>query len=133
MLSLLSMGAIVYFEYFYFPTEPWFYDTAWNCHRWPCYFFVSTLFCACLHYLYERIVGIKIVDKSIKILAKCSYEIFLIQMIMIPVSSRVNVYENVYANWGFRVAIVFFISIAGGYYFNVIYNELLKKNNKYGL
>ena len=126
ILSLLSMSAIIYFEYFYTPTEPWFYDTAWNCHRWPCFYFVSTLFSGLLYYLYEKIGKIKIVDKSIKVLAKCSYEIFLVQMIIVPLSTRVDFVENAYINCVLRIVIVFCISIVGGYYFNHIYNEFLK-------
>ncbi len=41
ILSVLSFIAIVYFEYFSVDDEILFYNTAWEYHRWPCYFFVA--------------------------------------------------------------------------------------------
>lgn len=40
-LSILSLGAIIYFEYFSINDEVLFYNTAWKYHRWPCYYYVA--------------------------------------------------------------------------------------------
>ena len=122
--SLLSMGAIIYFDYYYTPTEPWFYDTAWRCHRWPCYFYVSTLFCGILYWIYNKTKGNTIVEYVSKTLAKCSYEIFLIQMVIIPMMSQMHFMKNMCLNFCFRTTLVFVISIVGGYLFNKIYNKI---------
>ena len=119
-LSLLSMVAIIYFDYYYTPTEPWFFDTVWRCHRWPCYFYVSTLLCGLLYWIYLKTNGYSIVQNISKILAKCSYEIFLIQMVIIPLMPQMNFTDNKFVGFGIRTALIFIISIIGGYYFNRI-------------
>ena len=40
-LSLLIAVAIIYFDYFSVDDEPWFYNTLWASHRWPCYAYVA--------------------------------------------------------------------------------------------
>lgn len=127
LLSLVSMGAIIYFEYFYTPCEPWFYDTAWKTHRWPCYFYVSTLLCAILYWIYDNTKQLEIVVKSTKLLAKCSYEIFLIQMVMVPFLPQMGFIQNGALRFGVRFTTIWAFSIIGGYYFNIIYGKLIKK------
>lgn len=117
-LSLLSMVAIIYFDYYYTPTEPWFFDTVWRCHRWPCYFYVSTLLCGLLYWIYLKTKGYSIVQNISKILAKCSYEIFLIQMVIIPMIPQMNHINSKFVGFGIRAVLIFIISIVGGYYFN---------------
>lgn len=124
VLSLMSMGTIIYFDYCYTPTEPWFYDTAWRCHRWPCYFYVSTLFCGILYLIYNKTKGNSIVRYASKTLAKCSYEIFLIQMVIIPMMPHLDIIKNRIVCYGFRTALIFIISIVGGYYVNRFYNKI---------
>ena len=126
-LSFLSIVSLIYFEYFYTPTEPWFYDTAWRFHRWPCYFYTSTLLCSILHWIYDRTKHIGLVVKSTKLLAKCSYEVFLVQMnvlYLMPSVNYVNSYALIFA--GIKFIMVWMISIVGGYYFNLCYNKLLR-------
>lgn len=122
-LSLLSMVAIIYFDYYYTPTEPWFFDTAWRCHRWPCYFYVSSLLCGILYWIYFKTKEYSIVMYISKTLAKCSYEIFLIQMVIIPMMPQMNFIDNKFVGLGIRTALIFIISIVGGYYFNRIYRK----------
>lgn len=124
-LSVLSMFSIVYFEYFYVSTEPWFFDTAWKTHRWPCYFYVSTLLCYFIYLIYQKIIYK--VEKYIKILARCSYEIFLVQMAVVPLFPQLNFIPDDFARFGIRMILVIAISIIGGYHFNIIYNNILKK------
>ena len=123
-LSFLSMVAIIYFDYYYTPTEPWFFDTAWRCHRWPCYFYVSTLLCGILYWIYNKTKGNSIIRYVSKTLAKCSYEIFLIQMVIIPIIHQVNFVDNKYLDFCIRTPLVFVISIMGGYYLNKLFNIL---------
>lgn len=126
-LSLLSMVAIIYFDYYYIPTEPWFFDTAWRCHRWPCYFYVSTLLCGILYWLYNKTKGNSIIRYVTKMLAKSSYEIFLIQMVIIPIMFQMHFIDNMYLNFCVRTTFVFVISIVGGYFFNRLYSNLCIK------
>ena len=122
-LSLLSMVAIIYFDYYYTPTEPWFFDTAWRCHRWPCYFYVSTLLCGILYWLYNKTKGNSIIRYVSRTLAKCSYEIFLIQMVIIPIITQINFVNNILLNFCVRTTLIFVISILGGCCFNKLYNN----------
>ena len=127
LLSLLSMGSVIYFEYFYTPCEPWFYDTVWRTHRWPCYFYVSTLLCGILYWIYENTKRSEIIVKSTQLLAKCSYEIFLVQMVAVPFMPKMGFIQNGTLRFGVRFTLIWMISIIGGYYFNKIYGKLLKK------
>jgi hypothetical protein len=127
VLSLLSMLAIIYFSYFYVPTEPWFYDTAWYTHRWPCYFYVSTLLCYILYCLYKKLYHYEIVQKATRILARCSYEIFMLQMAVIALFPSMDFIENGILRTVVKITLIFIFSIVGGYYYNIIYNALLRK------
>lgn len=124
-LSVASMISIVYFEYFYIPTEPWFYDTAWNFHRWPCYFYVSHLLCYMIYLIYQKVSDVPFVMKSVKFLAKCSYEIFLLQMVVLPFFPAMDFIENHFLRFGIRTTVVFIICIYGGWLFNGFYNKFM--------
>ena len=123
-LQLLSMVAIIYFDYYYTPTEPWFFDTAWRCHRWPCYFYVSTLFCGILYWLYNKTKENSIIRYTTKMLAKSSYEIFLIQMVIIPIMTQISFVNNMYINFYIKTTLIFVISIFIGHFFNKIYFKI---------
>lgn len=127
LLSLLSMAAIIFFEYYNVDTEPWFYNTAWKTHRWPCYYYVSTLLCALLFYIYTNIKSYHQVEKSIRILSKCSYEIFLLQMLVIQIMPKNEFVNNSILQLCIKMILVFTISIFGGFYFNLFYNRFVKK------
>lgn len=133
LFSLFSIMAIVYFEYFYVNTEPWFYDTAWRTHRWPCYFYVATLLSYFLYVLYRKIRMIRYFRLITTILARCSYEIFLMQMAVITLFPSMSFISNPYICFFVRFTLIWVLSIAGGYCFNIIYNKimcnLLKGNN----
>ena len=60
-------------------------------------------------------------------LAKCSCEIFLIQMVIIPIIHQVNFVDNKYLDFCIRTPLVFVISIMGGYCFNKLYNNFMLK------
>ena len=126
LISLLSILSIVYFEYYYTPTEPWFYDTSWKCHRWPCYFYVSTLLSGILYWIYNKVRNNKTIQSITRILAKCSYEIFLIQMIAVPYMPQIHI-NSTYLGFAIRIVLIYIVSIVGGYYYNALYNNFLKR------
>lgn len=130
LLSVISMACIVYFEYFYQPTEPFFFDTSWRCHRWPCYFYVSTLLCGILYYLYDNTKQYDVVVKATKLLAKCSYEIFLLQMIAVPYMPHFEFIQSSIVEFAVRTIAIWIFSIVGGYYFHVAYGKILKTFTK---
>ena len=80
VLSILSLATIVYFEYFSANDEPWFFNTGFTTHRWPCYFFVANGFTALLYAFWSWLKSNNLISKWVKLLAASSYEIFLIQM-----------------------------------------------------
>ena len=141
LLSVLSFIAIIYFEYFSIDDEVLFYKTAWKYHRWPCYYFVAIWGGYLLRMLYESLCSIKYIMKSTRLLAKCSYEIFLVQMIVLSVypsgyikdliiMSGINSQVMVdFVQLIIRILVVFNFSIFLGYYFNLYYNKLIYKNN----
>jgi len=138
LLSTISFLSIIYFEYFSINDEILFCNTAWKYHRWPCYYFVAMGGVLLLNYAYKFLSKTVIIDKTIKKLAKCSYEIFLIQMLVIYIypddmvktimidMGIVSSLIAVLLAWIVKIVIVFAISILAGYYFNVYYNRFVK-------
>ena len=127
LLSVFSGLSIAYFYYDKVNNEPLFFITGWTYHRWPCYFYVSTLLCYVLYEIYARISQFDIIDRTVKLLAKCSYEIFLVQMAVIAVFPNFNFILNENYAFPLWIAIVWFVSILGGYWFNKTYSNLLIK------
>ena len=126
-LSVLSLLSIVYFEYCNFNNEPLFFDTAWKYHRWPCYFYVSTLLCYLLYTIYKYVSQVRLIDRIVQFLAKCSYEIFLVQMAVIPILPKLSFINNKYIALSLWIIVVWVISLLGGYLFNTIYSNFLKR------
>lgn len=124
-ISLLSLATIIYFEYISVDDEPLFFNTAWKFHRWPCYYYVSTLGCYLLYHIYRTIAKIKFLNNTIKFLSKCSYEIFLIQMGVIAIFPSLDIISNEYLRLFIRISSIFLFSIAGGYLFNKYYSKLI--------
>lgn len=127
ILSILSAVSIIYFEYYAADLEPLFYKTAWSYHRWPCYFYVAFLMTFLLNRVYLTVRNIHIVDCSVKLLSKCSYEIFLVQMAACMFIPSIIEFQNKYLNFGLEVFIIFVVSIFGGYIFNVSYNRVISR------
>lgn len=82
-LSLVSLILCIYFGYVANDTEPFLFNTSWRFHRWPCYYYVSHLYAYVLFLLYSIISKSEFIKKTIDILSKSSYEIFLVQMVLI--------------------------------------------------
>lgn len=127
ILSVLSGLSIAYFPYCNFNNEPLFYTTGWSYHRWPCYFYVSTLLCYLLHIIYVSISKISFVDRAIIFLAKCSYEIFLVQMAVIALLPKFGFIGNKYLALSLWITVVWILSLVGGYFFNRVYSNILKR------
>ena len=125
LLSFLSMLAIIYFDYCYVNTEPLFYNTSWRTHRWPCYFYVAILFTYILYLIYHT-NRIRCIERTTKMLARCSYEIFLMQMAVIALCPNFKFIANPHARFVFRFILIWVISVVGGYFFNIIYNKFTK-------
>ena len=126
-ISILSAASIVFFGYFASDTEPFFFNTAWSIHRWPCYFYVAFLLTYLLYQLYILVRKSTLIDKFVKMLAKCSYEIFLVQMAACLFVPSIIDISNKYLNFGLTVSLIFIISILGGYLFNILYNKFLSR------
>lgn len=124
LISLLSMLSIVYFEYYYTPKEPWFYGTSWKCHRWPCYFYVYSLFSGILYWIYNKAKKYKYFQTITRILAKCSYEIFLIQMIVVPIMSKIHI-SSTCLGFAIKIVLISITSIVSGYCYSILYNKFL--------
>lgn len=125
IFSIISLAAIIYFEYFYVDAEPWFYHTSWKCSRWPCYYFVAYGFTALLYQVWGWISRNDYCVKSIKMIAKSSYEIFLIQMSVIFLfkSNMLFFLHSTILQYALWVAIVWSVSIGGG----IILNRFMYK------
>jgi peptidoglycan/LPS O-acetylase OafA/YrhL len=136
ILSSLSFLTIIYFEYFSVNDEILFYNTAWKYHRWPCYYFVAMGGVILLRCLYDKLCNKEKSKIIIDLLARCSYEIFLIQMLVIslyPSNLMISMLQNVgfkgvafsVTSVAINVITVFTMSILIGYYFNKYYNRLM--------
>ena len=139
LLSALSFMAIIYFEYFSVDDEVLFYNTAWKFHRWPCYYFVANWGVYLLRKLYEQLCGKTYIMRPIKLLARCSYEIFLIQMLILffyPIYGHLitggidNQINSVVIQLLLKIVLVFTLSIYLGYYYNLYYNKFVCILNK---
>jgi len=126
-LSFLSLLAIIYFEYFSINDEPLFFHTAWAYHRWPCYYYVAMWGGYVLFLLHRFISQKKYLEKIVKVLAKCSYEIFLVQMAMCAVIPSFKFIPINCLNVLLRIIIIFAISIVGGYLFHQYYNSAINR------
>lgn len=126
ILSLFSLASVVYFEYFNSELEPWFYDTSWNIHRWPCYLYVSMLLCTFLYFLYSHIMNKAFILKYVNKVAKSSYEIFLLQMVAIEMIPSICLTKSSIINYLIWLLIIFSVSIIGGFYFHKVYSNLIR-------
>ena len=81
VVSLLSLASIIYFVWYNNNCEPWFFDTSWKYHRWPCYFFVAELGVFFLYKLWGIISKYSLIMRAVSFMSRCSYDIFLAQML----------------------------------------------------
>lgn len=125
IISLISLIACIYFYYYSIDDEPLFYKTVWETHRWPCYYFVSNLMIILLYKFWFKIKNNVYFNKVINVLSKCSYEIFLVQMAIIPLFPSLSIINNTYTRFGIRFSIIFVLCICGGIIGNKIYSNIV--------
>ena len=116
IISILSLGLVIYFGYFSRSTEPWLYETGWSTHRWPCYFWVGIMFVSALYKVYVTVNKYEIVKKTTSVLASASYEIFLIQMMYYAVMQPkyFTIINSEYLKYGLWLIMALVISLSGG-------------------
>ena len=125
LLSIVSIGAVIFFSYTYFNLELVFYQTGWATHRWICYFYLPILLTYALWLVFNQIKKSEKLSAAIKEIAKCSYEIYLFQMLVFVVlpSSRLGFIQSVYKRLPIWMLLTFVISVVGG----ILLNRILQK------
>ena len=83
-LSLFSIIMILLFRYVNIDWRHLFYDNPWRIFHWPIYFYVVWLLLPFIHLMYNY--SPKFFIHSFCLMGKCSYEIFLFQMLVFFVS-----------------------------------------------
>ena len=123
-ISLLSLIAIIYFQYLSTNDEPWFYSTNWKYHRWPCYFYVAYGLTALLYVIYQRTKQFQVVGKCVRFLATNSYEIFLAQMSIIFLfhKSILPFISNRAIQYAIWLSVVWGGSIIGGIFLQKLFS-----------
>lgn len=132
LLSILSLLAEIYFLCFSMDNEPCFFNTNWSLSKWPCYYWVSNGLVCILYFVWKNLKKCQQVLKIVGALAKNSWEIFLMQMAsifiikqeMIPVQNRT-------AQYVLYMAIIWTVSIWGGYLLNKLWSNVLYGNKQY--
>lgn len=129
ILSLLSIAAVIYFSFFHFDLEPFFYNTGWSFHRWICYFYLPYLLTFALWFLFSKIRKYDWIETAIKEIAKSSYEIYLIQMLVFVFFPmyRLSFIQPAIIRVPIWMMLTFALSIIGGILMNRIMQKLLLK------
>lgn len=116
IVCIASLFLIIYFAYFpSIDNEPYFFNTVWRYHRWPCYFFTTQFLVWLLYVIYGMVGNLWYITPIIRFLAKFSYEIFLVQMVayvMFPVSCFSQIPYGGAGLVRFFVATAFSIAVA---------------------
>lgn len=128
--AFISLFTVIYFEYFSVDDEPYFFTTRWKFHRWPCYYYVAVGGGILLYNAYKLMAKMEWLFRVMKLLAKCSYEIFLMQMVIIPIFPKFHFVSDYHLRFGMRVSLIFAISIIGGILYNRYYNILISRIRK---
>lgn len=127
ILSIVSIFAVIFFRFFKFDLEPFFYNTGWATHRWICYFYLPILLTYVLYLLFKLISKSECLSKMINKVAKSSYEIFLIQMIVFvfcPID-RLSFIQSSLFRLPIWMLLTFVLSIIGGIMMNWIMQKFL--------
>lgn len=110
ILSFLSFASIIFFTYFPRNLEPVFYNTTWYFHRWPCYIWVANLGIYMLYKFWKLSVKSNHLTNIVKKLARSSYEIFLVQMVLIGIGTKNMFAQNIGVGYvAFALWILFII------------------------
>lgn len=97
-LSLLSIGLVLLLNYTSIDAEPFIFKTGWKTAHWICYFYIANIMIYIFYKAYNSLQH-SIGTKSIRLIGKYSWEIFLLQMFWftLPIRGKLNVFGN-YAN-----------------------------------
>lgn len=129
VLSIISIGAVVFFSFTKVDLEPIFFNTGWATHRWICYFYLPVLL------TYALWLGFKIIRRSsvlfalVKTVANSSYEIYLIQMfvfVFLPYSTF-DFISNTFVRLSIWMVLTFALSLLGGIILNRVRNIITVK------
>ena len=122
-LASLSLLATAYFAYFSFDDEPWFYNTSWKTHRWPCYYYVMTAGVFVLKKLWIKIEKNILIFNIVQLLAKSSWEIFIVQLGIIYLFKYdiLSFISDAYIRYVIWMVMVWTLSIRGGVLLNKHY------------
>ena len=119
-LSLLSIAAVYFFSFYKIDLEPFFYNTSWSIHRWICYYYLPILLAYGLWLIYRFVNKYDFFSRVFKIIAKSSYEIYLIQMmvfVFFPFPSFIS-FESIHIRLLIWMIMTFSLSICGGIILN---------------
>lgn len=132
-LSLFSLIATIYFEYFSINDEPWFYVTGWRFHRWPCYIWVAYGLTSVLYVLWKKICCHQLFIKVTRTLAAASYEIFLVQMSVIFLFHKEDLtfMHSKIVGYLLWLTIVWIVSLYGGILLNRLKHKSFEKHVNY--
>lgn len=128
-LSIISIGAVIFFSFSKMDLEPLFYNTGWATHRWICYFYLPILLTYLLWLLFKWLNKYQLLSSIIQQIANSSYEIYLIQMlvfVLVP-ASRLNFIQSAYVRISIWILLTFTLSITGGLLFNRFEQRYLEK------
>ena len=125
-MSLASLFVTVFFAYSNYDLEPFFYNTDWKTHRWICYYYISSLFIYLLWLLYERLLTIQWLHSFILEIGRCSYEIFLFQLIVFYfIKKDVFVTNSPYLDDFLYLIVTILLSVFGGMLYNRAYSRVI--------
>lgn len=127
MLSILSIVAVLFFVFTQYNLEPVFYTTGWKTHRWICYFYLPILLTYALWLIFKKVNSFQKFSHVVNEIAKSSYEIYLIQMIVLVVIPlhRFDFISIEFLKISVWMLLTFSFSIFGGILTNRIEQKLL--------
>ena len=96
--SSVSIAFVLFFVFTDYDLEPFFFNTGWKFHRWICYYYVASLLTYVLWKVYQIIQKVNWFDNFTRILGQCSYEIYLMQMVVFTFfgSDNISLIYNIY-------------------------------------
>ena len=123
-LSLLSIFAVLFFMFNKKNLEPFFFQTGWATHRWICYYYLPTLLTYALWLVYNGLNKSEKTSSIIRTIAQCSYEIYLVQMLVfVSISaSMLSFISSTVVRLTIWISLTYILSIVGG----IIMNRCLK-------
>ena len=129
MLVLISIIFIYLFEYKVLNLSPLFYNGetgSWRSCHWICYFYPIYLLPVLLYGLYRCLNGF--ISRFIEIMGKASYEIFLVQMLIIGVCTPHRESINIVLPHSY-LPLIWIFSLCVGYLIYFFRTKAKKINN----